>query len=263
MSDRAPITHDLKTWPEYFQVVKSGEKRFEVRAADRDFRVGDTLRLREYDPKAETYSGDECSFTVSYILGTWSPLGIPGLVVMSLALPSPDVGGGSSIHQPSYDAGYEQGSFDASQDPGHQPCGSQPDLAVGATAALAGGPKPDIAGEAMQWVERAYRIFQHNPDGQNYTRWNMQVAYCAGHEAAMRVSPTPPTPVSIDDGNASSEQVETAVALMRMALNQDDFSTAKAIIKAAIDFAANDEEALAEGRALAPAALNPTVGEGE
>lgn len=47
---------------------------------------------------------------------------------------------------------------------------------------------------------------------------------------------------------ASPEQVETAVTLMRMALKQHDLATTRAIIQAAIDFASNDEEALAMGR---------------
>jgi hypothetical protein len=43
-------THYLKTWPEYFQAIKSGEKKAELRLNDRDFKVGDELVLQEYDP---------------------------------------------------------------------------------------------------------------------------------------------------------------------------------------------------------------------
>jgi len=38
--------HFLKTWAEYFEAVKSGNKTFEVRVNDRDFKVGDILVLR-------------------------------------------------------------------------------------------------------------------------------------------------------------------------------------------------------------------------
>jgi hypothetical protein len=42
--------HDLKTWPDSFEDVLAGAKRFEVRKDDRDYAVGDVLILREYEP---------------------------------------------------------------------------------------------------------------------------------------------------------------------------------------------------------------------
>ena len=42
------MTHELKTWPEFFGPVWTGEKKFEIRKNDRDFAPGDTLLLREY-----------------------------------------------------------------------------------------------------------------------------------------------------------------------------------------------------------------------
>lgn len=42
--------HVLKTWPAPFAAVLSGEKRHEIRKADRPFAVGDVLQLREWDP---------------------------------------------------------------------------------------------------------------------------------------------------------------------------------------------------------------------
>jgi len=43
------MTHALKTWPEYFQAVAERGKTFEVRKADRPFKVGETLLLQEWD----------------------------------------------------------------------------------------------------------------------------------------------------------------------------------------------------------------------
>ncbi len=49
-------THELKTWPEMFAAVLSGEKTFEYRKDDRGFMVGDILKLMHWDPAQ--YSSD-------------------------------------------------------------------------------------------------------------------------------------------------------------------------------------------------------------
>ncbi|CEQ19681.1 ASCH/PUA domain-containing protein [Paraclostridium sordellii] len=41
--------HELKILPEYYEKVISGEKSFEVRKDDRQFSVGDLIRLKEFD----------------------------------------------------------------------------------------------------------------------------------------------------------------------------------------------------------------------
>jgi hypothetical protein len=62
----SPAIHVLKCWPEYFKAICSGEKTFECRKDDRNYKVGDTLILKEYDPDANTYSGKEYSVEISY-----------------------------------------------------------------------------------------------------------------------------------------------------------------------------------------------------
>jgi hypothetical protein len=47
------MKHELKTWTEFFQAVKSGAKTFEIRENDRDYKVGDVLWLREFLPCPE------------------------------------------------------------------------------------------------------------------------------------------------------------------------------------------------------------------
>jgi len=42
-------THELKIIPKWFDDVKEGRKNFEIRRADRDFKVGDYLILREWN----------------------------------------------------------------------------------------------------------------------------------------------------------------------------------------------------------------------
>lgn len=61
-------THELKTWPEYFEEVWADTKGFELRKDDRNFQVGDTLVLREWKPVSEKYTGREVPVTVTYIL---------------------------------------------------------------------------------------------------------------------------------------------------------------------------------------------------
>jgi hypothetical protein len=60
--------HELKTWPEFFESVINGQKRFEVRKDDRNFQVGDTVVLREFNPVMECYSDRESRWLVGYIL---------------------------------------------------------------------------------------------------------------------------------------------------------------------------------------------------
>ena len=62
-----PKTIELKTWPEYFEKILSGDKTFELRVNDRDFAVGDLLILREWDP-ATGYTGRKTERRISYIL---------------------------------------------------------------------------------------------------------------------------------------------------------------------------------------------------
>lgn len=47
--------HKLKLLPEYFDAVANGIKTFEIRKNDRDYKVGDTLHLYEFDPEEEEF----------------------------------------------------------------------------------------------------------------------------------------------------------------------------------------------------------------
>lgn len=61
-------THYLKTVQPFFDEVKNGAKTFEVRRNDRDFRVGDSMVLQEYDSKTNAYSGEEIHCAITYVL---------------------------------------------------------------------------------------------------------------------------------------------------------------------------------------------------
>lgn len=78
--------HLLKITPVYFMEVYSGLKTFEVRVADRDYRVGDELILQEYIMENKKYTGRLFSVTVTYILEGGQFGILPGHVVMSIEL---------------------------------------------------------------------------------------------------------------------------------------------------------------------------------
>lgn len=49
--------HYLKTWTPYFKDIKSGIKQFTARKNDRNYEVGDTLILEDFDPIRGKYTG--------------------------------------------------------------------------------------------------------------------------------------------------------------------------------------------------------------
>jgi hypothetical protein len=71
---RAPVVHELKCWPVFFDAIAAGRKRHDLRRiSDRDFRVGDRMRLREFDPKAERYTGREQIVEITYLTSAEQP----------------------------------------------------------------------------------------------------------------------------------------------------------------------------------------------
>lgn len=65
MEDRK--IHDLKILPEYFEAVLTGDKTFEVRINDRDYKVDDFVILNEWT-NDEGYTGRKILKRISYIL---------------------------------------------------------------------------------------------------------------------------------------------------------------------------------------------------
>lgn len=62
-------THELKCWPEYLELIFSGQKTFEMRdARDRRFRTGDNVLLRGWDPATKEYTGEGATAEIGYVL---------------------------------------------------------------------------------------------------------------------------------------------------------------------------------------------------
>jgi hypothetical protein len=64
------MTIEKKVLLEYFDKILSGEKKFELRLADWECKVGDVLVLREWDKEAKNYTGRQIAKEISYILKT-------------------------------------------------------------------------------------------------------------------------------------------------------------------------------------------------
>lgn len=56
-----------KIWPEYFEAVASGEKKYELRLDDTAINAGDTLLLEEWDPHKKVYTGRTTEKKVTYV----------------------------------------------------------------------------------------------------------------------------------------------------------------------------------------------------
>ncbi len=61
---------EKKVWPEYFQKIVDGTKKFELRLADFNVSEGDELVLKEWDPKTKEYTGREITKKATYVLKT-------------------------------------------------------------------------------------------------------------------------------------------------------------------------------------------------
>lgn len=68
--------HKIKIWPNFFGDVIYGDKGFEVRKDDREYKVGDVLFLMEYDPDHTCFTGRKAKAMIVYKL---EPGVIPGI----------------------------------------------------------------------------------------------------------------------------------------------------------------------------------------
>lgn len=79
------MIHELKTLPEYFEAVWQGNKKYELRKNDRNFKVGDYLALNEWD--GNEYTERSLLVKVTYILKPDLIMDCPsGYVIMSIEM---------------------------------------------------------------------------------------------------------------------------------------------------------------------------------
>jgi len=90
---KPPAEKHLKCWPEFFEVLASGVKTFDIREErDRNFQVGDILIMDEYDIETDVYSGRRLGFEVTFCLRLqpWVPEGYVAMGLKPHPLPLPD-----------------------------------------------------------------------------------------------------------------------------------------------------------------------------
>lgn len=78
--------HVLKSWPHHFREVLLQRKWSEFRVHDRDFKVGDILLLKEWDPKTREYTGRELQRKIRYL---YSPEQASTFVVLEIEVVEP------------------------------------------------------------------------------------------------------------------------------------------------------------------------------
>lgn len=60
-------THELKVHPQFWRPLIAGDKPFEIRRNDRNFAVGDKVRLREFDPSFGYTGSGIYEWTISFV----------------------------------------------------------------------------------------------------------------------------------------------------------------------------------------------------
>ena len=58
---------EKKILPEYFDLVASGKKKYELRTGDFVANEGDELLLREWSPETKTYTGREIKKRINFV----------------------------------------------------------------------------------------------------------------------------------------------------------------------------------------------------
>lgn len=61
--------HNLKILKKYFDRVKDGSKKFEIRFDDRDYKEGDFVVLHEWNDALQEYSGETLTKRIGFITG--------------------------------------------------------------------------------------------------------------------------------------------------------------------------------------------------
>jgi len=78
--------HRVKSWVPFFKAFESGAKKHDLRdTKDRNYQIGDTLILEEFDPFApagsDGYTGRKLAMGITYITGRSTPCAFSSAVL--------------------------------------------------------------------------------------------------------------------------------------------------------------------------------------
>ncbi len=85
--------HCLKSHPDFFEAIRHGDKRHDLRRTDRPYAVGDIIRLEEFDPISQRYTGRRCDAVITYITSPDHPCALskealnPDFCILSIDVP--------------------------------------------------------------------------------------------------------------------------------------------------------------------------------
>jgi hypothetical protein len=78
--------HEVKVYQECYEPIIKGKKNFELRKNDRDYKVGDTLLLKEFNRHTGRLTGRQTERYITYVLRGGNFTLSSEYVILSIAL---------------------------------------------------------------------------------------------------------------------------------------------------------------------------------
>jgi len=76
------MIHNVKSWSSFYKAIVAGNKTHDLRdMKDRNYQVGDTLILEEYEPFLGAYTGNKAEVEVTYITSKQTPCAFSSAVL--------------------------------------------------------------------------------------------------------------------------------------------------------------------------------------
>lgn len=179
-----PVEHTLKTLPESYDAIYEGLKTWDFRKNDRNYQVGDTLRLLRWSPVSKLYTGEEMCRQVTWMLDG-GRFGVPeGYCIMSLSESPAWITWKPGMERPvgfgqRRTLGYESGVGSFADD----------DWGDDIIAYRRHPAARDLTTEREKWDECHARQFEKNAD---YLRdllsaWVLRGEYSKAHEISLKI----------------------------------------------------------------------------